>query len=51
MFSMKILFILTNLNINKDKTFININFIFNINIFWDFINIININIIKKIKKE
>ena len=49
--STKIYSILKNLNINKNKTFININLIFNISIFRNLINIISINIIKRIKKK
>ena len=40
-----------NLSINKNKVFINVNLIFDINAFRDLINIISINIIKRIKKE
>ena len=50
-FSIKILSILTNLSINKNRVLINTNLILNMNIFRDLINIISINIIKRIKKE
>ena len=39
------------LNINKDKALIDADLIFDINTFRDLINVVNINVIRKIKKE
>ena len=51
MINIKIFIILKNLNIDEDKTLIDADLILDINTFRDLVNVISINVIRRIKKK